>query len=294
MISLRKEIQSSIYLNPFNAFEPQEGKVEIRWDPLTDLTSRLIHFPARKLEKFDVESAISLSLSAKCPFCEENAATMTARLDATVFGSEHLQFEEVRVIPNLLTFDKYSLVAIISREHYLDLRGLANKGSIKKGIKALLDAFQLIRQRDSRVQYFSLNCNYMPMSGGSLIHPHIQGLAGEYPTNFHRIMLENCTTFYRKNKKVFWEVYMEKEKNLKERYIGEAGSTIWYTPYAPKGNIDIGCVFHQPGLFSIKDHEWNDFSVGLNKVLQYLDNENVGGFNLTIFPGSFRYVLSYG
>ncbi len=285
MISFRRKIESSIYLNPFLGFEPQEGKVEIRWDPLTNLTARLVHFPPRKIERFDFQEAVSSSLAAKCPFCQENAESMTARLDKTVFGCECLQYGEVRIIPNLLTFDKYSLVAIISKDHYVDMRGLAHKDSIGQGIRALLNAFTLLKEKDRKVKYFSLNCNYMPMSGGSLIHPHMHGIAGEHPTNYHRIMLEKSRNFYRNNKKVFWNAYIQEEKRLKERYIGEAGKTVWYTPFAPKGNIDIGCIFHKSTFFSLDKNEWDDFSRGIGKVLMYLDNENIAGFNLTIFSG---------
>ncbi len=286
MISFRKDIETTIYLSPFSNFEQHEGKVEIRWDPLTDFTARVVHFPVRKFEKFNFEDAISTSLSSKCPFCEEHASSMTARLDTTIFEAEHLEYGEVKIIPNLLTFDKYSLVAIISKEHYVDMKGLAEKNCIVNGIRSLLEAFKMIRQKDPLVEFFSLNCNYMPMSGGSLIHPHVQGIAGRYATNYHRLMLDRSGDFFQKEKEVFWDVLIREEKERGERFIGESGTTAWYTPFAPKGNIDIGCIFQEPSLFSVSDREWNDFNAGLNKVLAYLDSENVGGFNFTIFAGA--------
>lgn len=286
MIEFRRLIESSTYLNPFKNFEPEEGKVEIRWDPFTGLTARLVHFPTRKFDRFNFEETISSSLASKCPFCEENASCMTARLDKSVFGAECLQQGEVRVIPNILTFDKYSLVAIISKDHYVDVKGLREKGCIVKGIKVLLDAFKRIKESDARTKYFSLNCNYMPMSGGSLIHPHIQGIAGEYPTNYHRIMLEKSNDYYRQKRETFWDVLLEEERRVGERFIGKMGETKWYTPFAPKGNIDIGCIFRESSVFSITEDEWGDFNDGLNKVLTYLDGENIGAFNLTVFSGT--------
>lgn len=285
MIEFKRVIESSRYLSPFENFEPYEGKVEIRWDPLTDFTTRIVHFPPRKFERFDVTPVVSSSIAAKCPFCDENVNAMTARLDKTMFGEEHLIRGDVRIIPNLLTFGKYSLVAIITKEHFVDIKTLGESRSIIHGIKALLDVFRVAGEKDDRIRYFSINCNYMPMSGGSLVHPHIQGMAGVYPTNYHRLMLDKSRDFSNDKRAVFWKILMEEEGRLAERFVGKVGETFWYVPFAPKGNIDVGCIFSKVSLFSIDDKEWSDFGDGLSRVLAYLDGENVAGFNLSIFSG---------
>jgi UDPglucose--hexose-1-phosphate uridylyltransferase len=285
-VEFRNLVQSSTYLNPFNGFKPYKGTMEIRWDPLTSLTSRVIHFPMRKMEKYKLESFCCSSNSVKCPFCDENRAEMSARLDRTVFGSDYLQKGDVTLIPNLISFDKHSLVAIISRDHFLNIKSLAERNSITNGIEMLLEGFRLIRKRDEKSSFFSINCNFMPMSGGSLIHPHIQGIAGECPTNYHRIILEKSNDYYLNTGKVFWEDLIKEEKALKQRYIGESGNTFWYTPFAPKGNIDVGFILTESSLFKISPEEWINFAEGLNKTLNYLDNENVTGFNLSIFSGN--------
>lgn len=286
-MEFRNLIESSTYLNPLENFEPREGKMEVRWDPLTALTSRVIHFPFRRIERYDTKSILSSSRE-KCPFCDGNRQNMTARLDKRIFESECFQKGEATLIPNLLSFDKYSLIAIMTKDHYVDMAGLAEKNSIVEGITLLLDGFRCIRKKDDSVRFFSVNCNYMPMSGGSLVHPHIQGIAGEYPTNYHRITLEKSKEFYRKNKKVFWEALIEEERRLGMRFVGKKGTTSWYAPFAPKGNIDIGFIFDRPSFFSVDDQGWANFASGLNKTLKYLDKENVGGFNLSIFSGEDR------
>jgi galactose-1-phosphate uridylyltransferase len=285
MIKFRKKVEESTYLNPFNNFQPHNGQVEIRWDPLTALTARVVRFPARKFERFPFESTVSSSLAAKCPFCDENVNNMTAKLDETVYGRTHIEHEGVRIIPNLLTFDKHSLVAILSKTHHLDVAGLAGTGVIVKGIKALIHAFRYVKKNDRRSRYFSINCNYMPMSGGSLVHPHMQGIAGEHPTNYHRIMLTKSRGFFRRNNHVFWNVLKKEEKKRDERFIGETGRVFWYAPFAPRGNTDIGFLVDRTSIFSVSDREWTDFGTGIKKVFAYLDSQNVGGFNLSIFSG---------
>jgi galactose-1-phosphate uridylyltransferase len=283
MIEFKRFVESSTYLDPFRNFESFEAKSEIRWDPLTGLTARIMNFPARRLPRFDPAPLVAASLAVKCPFCEENAAAMTARLDPAMFDSEQVVDGDVRIIPNLLAFDKYSLVAIMCREHYLDMTALAAKGCVVKSIEALVRVFRKVWEKDASARYCSVNCNYMPMSGGSLIHPHVQGIAGEHPTNYQRLMIEKSAEFSAAEKAVFWDVLEEEEVRLGERAVGRTGSVFWYAPFAPKANMDIGCVFRAPSLNALDGTDWADFGEGFNKVLAYLDRENVGSFNLSIF-----------
>jgi UDPglucose--hexose-1-phosphate uridylyltransferase len=286
-IEFRSLVQSSTYLDPFKDFEPSQGTMEVRWDPLTGLTSRVVHFSVRRIGRYDIDALRSANPVGKCPFCDENKSSMSARLDSSVFGCYYMQKGDVTLIPNLISFDKYSLVAIMSREHFLDINSLAERQSIRRGIEMLIEGFKCIRENDSAARFFSINCNYMPMSGGSLIHPHIQGIAGEWPTNYHRMMLEKSAEFFSATGgTTFWDALMTEEKATGTRFIGEIGGTFWYTPFAPKGNTDVAFILSKPSLFLVDEGEWTNFSFGLNKTLKYLDKENVAGFNLSIFSGN--------
>ncbi|OPY80921.1 MAG: hypothetical protein A4E64_00138 [Syntrophorhabdus sp. PtaU1.Bin058] len=285
VIEFKKIIQKNVYLNPFNEFAVREGMVEIRWDPLTQITSRIVHFPPRKIERFNYDETIRASLSVRCPFCPENVNDMTSRFDKNVFGFERFTAGDVTVIPNVLTFDKYCLVAIISKEHFLDMERLIQGDYIYNGLMALLHVLRIIKENDKEVRYFSINCNYMPMSGSSILHPHIQAIAGEYPTNYHGIMIQKSESYREKTDQVYWDELIREEINLKERFIEELGKANWYVPFAPRGNGDIGCIFEKSSFFELDDTDVKDFCNGLKKVLKYFKQENVSGFNLSIFSG---------
>jgi UDPglucose--hexose-1-phosphate uridylyltransferase len=287
VIAFKKIVQNSTYLNPFNKFLPFEGKIEIRWDPLTNLTSRIVHFPARKLQRFNCDDVVRASLDSDCPFCPANVDRMTSKFSREIYGFERLEKDGITVIPNVLTFDKYCLVAIISKEHFVDMRTLAENGYIVKGIRVLLEVLRTIRRSDPKTRFFSINCNYMPMSGSSILHPHIQAIAGEHPTNYHGIMLQASEAFHDKHGRAFWDVLAEKEELLAERFISRVGSTFWYTPFAPKGNIDIGCIFDKQSFFDLEESDLNHLNEGLNRILMYLDKENVSGFNWSLFSGIY-------
>ncbi len=288
MIPFKKIVESSSYLDPFSGFAPREGTVEIRQDPLTRRFSRLMRVPARKTPRFDYQGTISVSLAAKCPFCPENVEKMTARLPKEIFGADRLEKDGVTIIPNLLTFDRFALVAILSPEHFVELPALADRRLIVKGVTALIDAFRMIRDHDNGARYFSINCNYMPMAGSSILHAHVQGVAGKYPTNYVRLMLNGSRNFFRKNERVFWETLVEEERDAGERFVGTMGRTHWYVPFAPLGNIDVGCIFEERSIFAIDQREWDNFGSGLANVLRYLDREDVSAFNFAIYSGSDR------
>ncbi len=284
MLRFKKVVQQgAMCLNPFSGFSPHQGKVEIRWDPLTDMTARIVHFPVRKIGRFNPGNVIKASLERQCPFCPENIEKMTSKFDKSLFGFERLERGDVTVIPNILSFDKHCLVAIICKEHFADMETLIQGNYILKGIKALIETLRIIRGFDGDVKYFSINCNYMPMSGSSILHPHIQAIAGEYPTNYHGIILERSRVFYDANEKAFWDVLVEEEKSNADRYIDDDGRVCWYVPFAPKGNIDIGCIFNKSSIFDFEEADFDSFGRGMGKVLHYLYEEGVSGFNFSLF-----------
>ena len=152
---------------------PYEGKIEIRWDPLTGLTSRIVHVPIKKISRFNYDNAIKVSLDAKCPFCPKNIGSMTSKFDKDFYGYDRVEKDEVTIIPNLLTFDKYCLIAIISKEHFVDMKTLVKNNYIFKGIKALLDVLKIIKARDEEVKYFSikfLNLSKKAMVSSGLVN----------------------------------------------------------------------------------------------------------------------------
>lgn len=283
MIEFKKKIQSFTYLSPLEEFRPFEGKVEVRWDPLTKLTSRIVHFPKKKVEYTDVSSFAKMAPRETCPFCPENIGNMTSKFEPQLFGEERIREAGITVIPNILTFDKYCIVAVITQEHFLEMEGFLEKDSIGDGIKVLIPLLRKICEKDSKVNYLSINCNYMPMSGSSVLHPHIQAIAGQFATNYHRMIVEKSERFFNKNGRVYWDVLMEEESQIGERFLGKIGNTYWYLPFAPRGYIDVGCVFEKSSILDLDERDIKDLNEGFKRVIKYFLKEGVPGFNFSLF-----------
>lgn len=286
VIHLRRKIQSFTYLNPFRNFEPYEGRVEIRWDPLTKTTSRIIHFLRQKPERPDIHIFSKLMPPENCPFCPGNVERMTSKFEIDLFGSERVVKDGIVVIPNVLTFDKYCIVAIIPGKHSPSAFELIEDGHLISGIKVLISLLRTVVEKDRDVRYLSINANFLPMSGSSVLHPHVQAIAGEVGTNYHRLMIERSKSFYRRYGRVFWDVLVEKELELGERILGKIGKTIWYVPFAPKGNIDVGCIFEKVSVLDLDEDDLVSLNEGLKRVIRYMDSENFLGYNLSIFSGT--------
>lgn len=281
MLSFKRAFQKSVYFSPLEA--AAEGRLETRWDPLTDLTSRIIHVRRTTHAKVDVEEMVTRSLASNCPFCPENVESMTCKFDRDTIGFERFRKDGVVVIPNLLPFDKYCIVAILSEEHFLDMKELADGGYVGRAIRALLEVLRIIVRVDGSLRYLSINWNYLPMSGSSVLHPHMQAIAGEYPTNYHGLMMRKSAEFYRQYGAVFWDVLVEEERRLGERFVGEIGHSSWYVPFAPRGTFDIGGIFQARSILQLGEGEVDSISEGLRRILRFFDNEGMQGFNFSLY-----------
>jgi UDPglucose--hexose-1-phosphate uridylyltransferase len=145
-----------------------------------------------------------------------------------------------------------------------------------------------VSEVDSRADCFSINWNYMPPAGSSLVHPHLQVICGERPTNHMRLQLEGANRYYRENGREFWDDFIREEKERATRYIGEIGPTFWTVGYVPMSHIpDVWCIFpERKSLLGQGGEALNFFLEGLSAILNYYRTLNLFSFNISIF--SFR------
>jgi galactose-1-phosphate uridylyltransferase len=95
--------------------------------------------------------------------------------------------------------------------------------------------FQRMAQIDRDLQYASINWNYMPPSGGGLLHPHLQTIISDKPTRFVQTLYTSARRYEARTGCRLWEELVATEKAAEERYIGATGSVQWLTSFAPRG-----------------------------------------------------------
>jgi UDPglucose--hexose-1-phosphate uridylyltransferase len=287
-IEFRREIMPSRMLKRDKSGELVEttSPVEIRFDPLTGRTCRIVHYSLERIIRPDLTALEKRSRELTCPFCPPLFERITPRFPPDLFPEGVIRQGKAVAFPNIDPYDIYGVVVVVSDEHYITL----DKFDIETVLNALTAAQTYIRtvqSVDAGVKYGFIAWNYMPPAGGSLVHPHLQCNAGYHPTNFQKQILEASEQYYREKGTNYWRDLLEQEKQTGERWIGKTGGVAWLTDFAPRGRLsDIIAVF--PGKASITElnrDDLHDFVAGLLKVFKYIDGLNLVSFNMSTYSG---------
>lgn len=283
-IQFEKVVEQCVYLDPFNNFQPATLAAEKRIDPLTGDMSLLVPFKRFSLPPVDWSGTVADSLAKKCPFCPEHREEATPRFVPDFYPSGRMVYGGATVIPNLSPYEKYSAVVIISDTHYLSWAGLS-PAVIRDAFWAGFSFLQKCAGYDpAGAKYCSINWNYMPYSGGTLVHPHLQVLAGARPTNYHRRCLDGALRYFDAHSSNYWCELISLEKECGERYIGATGSLHWVAAFAPKALADVTVVF--AGCKSMLDVEKDHFASladGLVEIFPFFVQNNIPSFNFSLF-----------
>jgi galactose-1-phosphate uridylyltransferase len=123
-------------------------------------------------------------------------------------------------------------------------------------------------------------------SGSSLFHPHIQGAADPFPTTFQRLLADVPGERFQE--------YLETEKTLGERWLGNTGSIDWLAAFAPVG-------FHELRAFAagasspelLTADRIDELASGLARALNLYAELGMQSFNLAVYGApSAGYVLN--
>lgn len=288
-IKFRSEVLESRILQRDSSgeFAEKTSTLELRFDPLSGQTCRLLGFPPKMIRRPDLSDIVQESLEIGCPFCPPAIDEITPRFAPELVPEGIIRKGEALVFPNARPYDVYSAVVVISREHSISLTDF----TLEILVDALMAAYaylERVQEVDSKATYHFIAWNYLPASGGSIVHPHLQCNIGYFPTFHQKQILEASQSYYQENGTNFWNDLVEQERKLRQRYIGTIGNTCWLTSFAPRGRLmDVMAIF--PGKASIielSEEDLRDFANGLLNVFRYMDELNVLSFNLSTYSGT--------
>jgi UDPglucose--hexose-1-phosphate uridylyltransferase len=270
------------------AGKKEEVPFEIRTDPLTGTTGRVFSLPYHPPKSPNTEETFKRSEEIFCPFCPENIENSTPRFPEKLVPEGKIRIGSATLVPNVLPLDRYVGVAVFSPQHFVRMEELTPE-MMRDAFLAVQEFIRRVSEVDRRADCFSINWNYMPPAGSSLVHPHLQVLCGQHPTNHMRIQLEGANRYYHENGREFWDDFLREEKERASRYIGEIGPTFWTVGYVPMSHIpDVWCILpKQKSLLEVGEEALNFFLEGLAAVLTYYRTLNLFSFNVSIF--SFRF-----
>lgn len=285
-IRFRKSTKYIKLLDPSQDFKENVLSFEVRVDPLTRRRARVTDLKFRILDPPDLDRVVHKSLERRCPFCAENLEVMTPKFPPRFCPEGRIRFQQAVVFPNAMPYDQNNAVAIFSQDHFVGLSDFSAE-MLADGFEAAQIFWKQVLRANAKHKYFTLNWNYMPASGGSMVHPHIHLMADKEPSDHHNVLLKRSKRFWKKFNVNYWEDLLQEEKRIGERFVGETGNVGWLLHYAPKGMLFdvLGVFVERRSFLESPRSELVDFSRGLQNIFRYLDKSHLTSFNMSLFSG---------
>jgi galactose-1-phosphate uridylyltransferase len=279
--------RETIILDPLNDMARKAIPSEIRRDPLTGRTARICHFMELKWEKPDFDKLV-VGTEEWCPFCPDKVLKVTPCFPEEIVPGGRMLIDDKVLFPNIAPYDSLGAVATLGSSHYIPMTEIEPQ--------RIADAFRLSMNFFRRVHeikhpesiYHLINWNYMPASGSSLIHPHLQVFATSFAPNLMREELDAAKIYMETNETNYWDDLVEDETKNGERFLGKVGRTNWFSAYAPMGVAgdilavvdDVCCTLE------LTDTDLLDIGAGLTRAMNAYDTMGIYNFNMNLFTGA--------
>jgi len=279
--------REAVLLDPNNNLARKHIPNEIRRDPLTGKTSRICHFRELKWEKPDLDRLVA-GTESWCPFCPDKVLTVTPCFPEEIIPAGRMTLGNKVLFPNIAPYDMLSAVATLGNRHYIPMTDI-EPSRIADGFRLALKYFrQLDEIKHPESVYHLISWNYMPASGSSIIHPHLQVFASSFAPNFLREKLEAARNYMDRHGSNYWDDLVAAEEANATRFLGQIGRAKWLSVFAPLGAVgDVTAVVEGVrSTLELTDPDLNDLAQGLTKLMAAYDRMGIYNFNMSFFPGS--------
>lgn len=250
--------------------------VEVRVDPLTGHTSRIL--PNRGLmprSDFDLEE-FARETQPQCPFCPERIERLTPRTAPPIAADGRIRHGEAVLFPNLHAYSSHSCVSVYSpRLHYLPLERITDR-LMTDNLMTQVEYGRSVMAADPASRWVSINANHMLPSGSSLFHPHLQGIVDPEPTTVQRMLA--------RVPRARFEAYLDAERRAGERWLGSTGAVEWLVSFAPIAPAELRAFV--AGVCSPADLEDDlvaELAYGLTVALNAYAEMGYQSFNLAVY-----------
>lgn len=284
MVEFNSRVVTTTIMDPREDFSRKSIETEIRLDPLTGESGRLAHFGMFKLQKEDFSGWDTPEIRSRCPFCYPNMDKITPRFPPEYLPEGKLHRGETTLIPNISPYDQFSALAVMSHDHVVPLQKLTHR-HLKDAFGAGLEFFRIISGKKIGLPYHIITWNYMPPSGGGLVHPHQQVIISDSPGNLYRKTLESSKRYFLKNGLSYWKAFCSAEKERNERFIGELERSCWFTAFVPLGiqGEFLGIFPDVHTIFDLDEAAIDELADGLKRLFRYFQTLYVHSFNMGLF-----------
>ena len=202
-----------------------------------------------------------------CPFCPDAVMTVTP-----VFpdGNRIIRGESV-TFPNLFPFGEGHVVTVMTREHAVD------RFSRQQVVDSLLSQIEALRRVDG---YPSINWNFLPSSGASLVHPHMQGLSDSCPSHAVDIYIAASEQYRRKHGMNYWDAVRDQERSSDRYLFGD--EILWSAHAVPVGEREVRGILPISTLDEMENYA--DLAArGILEIIALYRELGTRAFNMSLF-----------
>jgi len=246
--------------------QTERGKLEYRTEKLTGLKCRIS--PERLKRRIDQPLALPNEISS-CPFCPENIFKVTP-----VFSDgERILCGESVTFPNMFPFASWHTVTVITRKHTVS--AFTHK-QIADALHGQLESLNRAKG------YSSINWNFLPSAGASIIHPHLQGITDPRPSYITKRYITASRNFFAKTKKNYWDAIKEEERSSERYLFGD--EIVWCAHAVPLGEREVRGILPISRLDEL-DNYIDPLTEGILSVIGLYNKLGTSAFNMAIFFG---------
>lgn len=284
-MEFRKIVKDAEFFDPFNEFKLTKRPTEIRTDPLFGKTVRIIYFPVTLPPPPD-QKPMADATKPFCPFCRPAVFERTPKFVEDLVPGGRIEVESAVLFPNAFPYDAFSGVVAVGEEHFVSINSFTTK-LFSDAFLAACDFIERVYKKYPEYRHHSINMNYMPTAGGSIIHPHMQVIVGDVPTNYQRELAERAAGYKKEHNRGYFEELVKEEERLGERFIRRDGGIVYLAAFAPMGITEFLAVFEGGEEMTatgdrVKE-KFDTLASGIRSILGYLHSLNFASFNMSIY-----------
>ncbi len=242
----------------------ERGILQYRRESLTGIRCRIS--PVRAERQIDTVSDMP-SYSGGCPFCPDAVDSSTPTFE----DGSRLRCGESVTFPNLYPFAERHVVTVITRDH----------AACRFDRRCLADAISGTAEALARSPgYASINWNYLPSAGASIVHPHLQGIADPEPTRLAELYISAGRRYLADRGRIYWDDLVERER-CSGRFLFE-DEIFWSANPVPLGEREIRGILPVSTLDELGSCI-EPLADGICRVIAFYRSLGTHAFNASIF-----------
>jgi len=202
-----------------------------------------------------------------CPFCRENLFSATPTFSD---GSRLIRGESV-TFPNLYPFGETHVVTVITCAHTV---GEFTHTQIAEALRGQVESLH-----DSE-GYTSINWNYLPSAGASLIHPHMQGLSDSHPSPIMKKYIFAHDRHFQDCRRNYWDDVLEQERASDRYLFGD--EIVWSAHAVPLGEREIRGILPVSAISGLGPYT-DLLAEGILEIIAMYKKLGTRAFNMSVF-----------